>query len=134
MTARAPVLTVAPPTTAQVYQAAVVSATNAQRTARGLRALTVTSCLQSLASSWSSHLARTDSFSHQSLGPFLSNCHATTAGENIAMGNVTAANVVTMWMNSAEHRANLLSSAYTHVAIGAAQSGGNWYIVQDFSN
>jgi uncharacterized protein YkwD len=132
--AAAPALTLAPLTTAEQYQADVVKATNAQRTAHGLRALTVTSCLQSLASKWAAHLAATHTFSHQSLGPFLSNCHATTAGENIAMGNVTATDVVTMWMNSAEHRANLLSASYTHVAIGASLSGGNWYIVQDFSN
>jgi uncharacterized protein YkwD len=132
--ASAPALTLAPLTTAQQYQADVVKAANAQRTARGLRALTVTSCLQSLASRWAAHLGSTRTFTHQSLGPFLDNCNATTAGENIAMGNVTAANVVTMWMNSPEHRANLLSASYTHMAIGASLSGGNWYVVQDFSN
>ena len=56
-----------------------------------------------------------------------------SAGENIAMGNVTAANVVTMWMNSPEHRSNLLSSSFKHVAIGAARADGVWYVVQDFS-
>ena len=54
--------------------------------------------------------------------------------KTFAKGNVTASNVVTLWLNSADHRANLLNSAYTHVAIGAAQSGGLWYVVQDFSN
>ena len=38
-----------------------------------------------------------------------------------------------MWMNSPDHRANLLGTQYTHVAIGAAKSGGIWYVVQDFS-
>lgn len=132
-TTRAPILTVAPPTTAQQYQMDVVSASNAQRRAHGLPALTVTSCLQTLATNWANHLAATRTFTHQSLGPFLTTCHASSAGENIAMGNVTAADVVTMWMNSPEHRANLLSSSFTHVAVGAAQSGGNWYVVQDFS-
>jgi uncharacterized protein YkwD len=111
----------------------VVTATNAQRRAHGLAALTVTSCLQSLATNWANHLAATGSFTHQSLGPFLSKCHASSAGENIAMGNVTAANVVTMWMNSPEHRSNLLSSSFKHVAIGAARADGVWYVVQDFS-
>jgi uncharacterized protein YkwD len=132
-TTRAPILTVAPPTTAQQYQMDVVSATNAARKAHGLRALTVTSCLQTLATNWANHLAATRTFTHQSLGPFLTNCHASSAGENIAMGNVTAQDVVNMWLNSPEHRANLLSSSFTHVAIGAAQGGGNWYVVQDFS-
>jgi uncharacterized protein YkwD len=133
VTPSAPMLTLAPLSTAAQYDADVVAATNAQRTARGLRALTVTSCLQSLASKWSAHLAATGTFTHQSLGPFLTNCHASTAGENIAMGNVTAANVVTMWLNSPEHRANLLSASFTHVAIGATLKSGTWYVVQDFS-
>jgi uncharacterized protein YkwD len=133
-TARAPMLTVAPLSTAAQYQADVLQATNAQRTSHGLRALTVTSCLQSLASHWAAHLAATNTLTHQSLLPFLTTCHATAAAENIAKGNVTAANVVTLWMNSPDHRANLLNAGYTHVAIGAAQSGGTWFVVQDFSN
>jgi uncharacterized protein YkwD len=129
----APVLTLAPLSTAAQYQADVVKATNAQRTAHGLPALTVTSCLQSLASKWAAHLAATGTFTHQSLGPFLSNCHASSAGENIAKGNVTAADVVAMWMASPEHKANLMSSSFRHVAIGAARADGVWYVVQDFS-
>jgi uncharacterized protein YkwD len=132
-TPNAPMLTLAPLSTAAQYEAAVVAASNAQRVSHGLHALTVTSCLQSLASAWSSHLAATGTFTHQSLGPFLTNCHASTAGENIAMGNVTAANVVSMWMSSPEHRANLLSSSFTHVAIGATLKSGTWYVVQDFT-
>jgi uncharacterized protein YkwD len=133
-TVRAPMLTLAPLSTAAQYQADVLRATNAQRTSHGLRALTVTSCLQTLASRWAAHLAATNTLTHQSLLPFLSNCHATAAAENIAKGNVTAANVVTMWMNSPDHRANLMNPGYTHVAIGAARSGSTWFVVQDFSN
>jgi uncharacterized protein YkwD len=133
VTPSAPMLTLAPLSTAAQYEADVVKATNAQRTSRGLPALTVTSCLQSLASKWAAHLAATGTFTHQSLGPFLTDCHANSAGENIAMGNVTAANVVTMWMGSPEHRANLLSSSFRHVAIGATLKNGTWFVVQDFS-
>jgi uncharacterized protein YkwD len=133
-TAAKPLLTLAPLSTAAQYQADVLKATNAQRTAHGLRPMTSTSCLSSLATSWAAHLAATKTFTHQSLSPFLSKCHAMAAAENIAMGNVTAQNVVTMWMNSPEHRANLLNATYTHVSIGAAKSGSTWYVVQDFSN
>jgi uncharacterized protein YkwD len=38
-----------------------------------------------------------------------------------------------MWMASPDHKANLLGSHYTHIAIGAAKSGSTWYVVQDFS-
>ena len=130
----APVLTLAPLSTAAQYQADVLAATNAQRVSHHLRPMTSTSCLSSLATRWASHLAATNTFTHQSLTPFLTNCHATAAAENIAKGNVTASDVVAMWMNSPDHRANLLNATYTHVAIGAAKSGGTWFVVQDFSN
>ena len=129
----APLLTVAPPTSVQTYEAQVLSATNAQRTSHGLKALTVTSCLTGMATPWANHLAASKTLVHQSLGPFLSKCHQSYAAENIADGNVTAAGVVSLWMNSPEHRANLLGSHYTHIAIGAAKSGSTWYVVQDFS-
>lgn len=40
------------------------------------------------------------------------------AAENIAMGYATAEAVVTGWMNSAGHRANILSDKYTHIGVG----------------
>ena len=40
------------------------------------------------------------------------------AAENIAMGYATAEAVVNGWMNSAGHRANILSSRYTHIGVG----------------
>ncbi len=129
----APTLTLAPLSTTAQYEASVVSATNAQRKAHGLKALTVTSCLTGLAEPWARHLAGTHSLTHQSLTPFLSKCNANYAAENIADGNVSASSVVTLWMNSSAHRANLLSSHYTHIGVGAAKSGSTWYVVQDFS-
>ena len=39
-------------------------------------------------------------------------------GENIAMGQRNAQEVMTAWMNSEGHRANILESAYTSVGIG----------------
>ena len=41
-----------------------------------------------------------------------------SAGENIAMGQKTAAQVVEAWMNSQGHRENILRSSYTHLAVG----------------
>jgi uncharacterized protein YkwD len=63
----------------------------------------------------------------------MSACSARRAGENIAYGNVSADAMMTMWMNSPGHRANILNGAYTHIGIGAVQSAsGRWYGVQDF--
>ena len=56
-----------------------------------------------------------------------------TAGENIAKGQKTAESVMKGWMNSSGHRANILSSAYTHIGVGYAKdSRGNTYWVQMF--
>lgn len=48
------------------------------------------------------------------------------AGENIAMGYATPDAVVTAWMNSAGHRANILSSNFTRMGIGYVEDGNYW--------
>lgn len=44
------------------------------------------------------------------------------AGENLAYGFLTSDQVVTGWMNSATHRANVLDNAYREVGFGIADS------------
>lgn len=39
-------------------------------------------------------------------------------GENIAMGDMTAEEVMDVWMDSEGHRANILNENYTHIGIG----------------
>ena len=41
-----------------------------------------------------------------------------TAGENLAYGFDTSADVMTAWMNSPDHRANILNSTYHDIGIG----------------
>jgi uncharacterized protein YkwD len=130
----APVLTVAPLSTTASYASQALAATNAQRAAHGLKALSVTSCLTGFASPWASHLASTRTLVHQSLTPFLTKCKVNYAAENIGDGNVTAAQMVSLFMADAPHRANILGTHYTHIAIGVAKSGSTWYVVQDFSS
>jgi uncharacterized YkwD family protein len=50
------------------------------------------------------------------------------AGENIAKGQRTPQEVMTAWMNSSGHRANILNANYT--TIGVAYYNGEW--VQEF--
>lgn len=49
-----------------------------------------------------------------------------SAGENIAMGQKTAAAVVDAWMNSEGHRANILNKNYTHIGVGYVKDGNYW--------
>lgn len=46
-----------------------------------------------------------------------------SAGENIAAGQQTPQQVVTAWMNSEGHRANILNGGYTHIGVGYASGG-----------
>ena len=49
-----------------------------------------------------------------------------SAGENIAKGQATPAAVVSAWMNSAGHRANILSTSFTHIGVGYVANGRYW--------
>lgn len=57
----------------------------------------------------------------------------TAAGENIAMGQRTAAEVMNGWMNSPGHRSNILNSSFTQIGVGYAKnSSGRIYWTQQF--
>ena len=59
----------------------------------------------------------------------------TTAGENIAWStNPSMAGINTMFMNSPEHRANILKAGYHRVGIGVASNGAKVMVVEVFSN
>jgi len=54
-------------------------------------------------------------------------------GENVAMGQRSAEEVVTAWMKSPSHRANILDPRYTELGIGyAVDAGGRPYYAQVF--
>ncbi|MEU8651560.1 sigma-70 family RNA polymerase sigma factor [Streptomyces sp. NPDC048737] len=51
-----------------------------------------------------------------------------TYGENIAKGQQTAESVMTSWMNSPGHRANILNCAFKNIGVGIHDgSGGPWW-------
>ncbi len=55
------------------------------------------------------------------------------AGENIAYGQPDAQSVMTAWMNSPGHRANILNSRFTQIGIGVYKdSKGVYYWTQEF--
>lgn len=49
-----------------------------------------------------------------------------SAGENIAMGYRTPQAVVTGWMNSSGHRANILNSSYKKIGVGYVADVNYW--------
>lgn len=58
-----------------------------------------------------------------------------TFGENIAHGYEGSDEVVTAWMNSPGHRANILNNKYTKIGVGIALNDNNqYYYVHMFSS
>jgi uncharacterized protein YkwD len=114
------------------YVNRIVVLVNARRVAAGLRPLIVSPCATRFAAPWSAHMAATNTLVHQSLAPMM-RCPARGAGENIAYGNVSADQMMSMWMNSPGHRANILNPRFTRIGVGAVRTAsGRWWGTQDF--
>lgn len=114
------------------YVTRIVTLVNAQRAAHRLRPLIVSPCATRFAAPWTARMAAQNVLRHQSLAPIL-RCPAQGAGENIAYGNLTADQMMRMWMNSPGHRANILNPRFTRIGVGAVRTtSGRWWATQDF--
>ncbi len=118
---------------------AVLAEVNTARAKNGLSALTLDANMNRAAAVRAAELAQ--SFSHTrpngSRGLTALNeagVSYRTAGENIASGQQTAQAVVSAWMNSSGHRANILSSSFGRMGVGQATIGGRTYWVQLFAD
>jgi uncharacterized protein YkwD len=115
------------------YEGDVVSGTNAERSSRGLRALSTEACVDRYAEQQAARMAAERRMYHQDLGPILRACNLRTVGENVAYGYPSGSAVMGGWMGSSGHRANILNSSYRLLGVGAAQSSdGRWYAAQVF--
>jgi uncharacterized protein YkwD len=56
----------------------------------------------------------------------------TGKAENIACGQNSPESVVSSWMNSSGHRANILNSDYRYIGVGCAYYNGSYYWTQEF--
>lgn len=119
----------------------VVNLVNSERAAQGLMALQKDSRLAALAQQKAEDMAKNQYFSHTSptYGSAFDMLKAAgysykTAGENIAMGQKSAASVMDGWMHSSGHRANILHTSYEKIGVGYAVSAdGMPYWVQIFA-
>jgi uncharacterized YkwD family protein len=113
----------------------VVKLVNQERAKQGLSALAVDTQLANMAMDKAVDMYKNNYFSHQSPtygSPFdmmnQYNIKYGYAGENIAKGQQSPAQVMQDWMNSQGHRENIMNAHYTH--IGVAYYQGEW--VQEF--
>lgn len=130
------------PTTPEItaIEKEVARLVNVERARNGLPALSYNWQLARTARIKSEDMRNNNYFSHTSPtygSPFdmMRNfgISFTAAGENIAMGQRTAAEVMTGWMNSPGHRSNILNPNFTQIGVGYAKdSYGRGYWTQQF--
>ncbi|QHI73864.1 serine protease [Aminipila terrae] len=122
------------------YEQQVVDIVNQERAKAGLAPLTVNAKLSDVAEKKAEDMRDKNYFSHTSPtygSPFdmmkQFGINYTAAGENIAKGQKTPQDVMTAWMNSSGHRANILNSNYAQIGVGyVTDSNGTTYWVQEF--
>jgi uncharacterized protein YkwD len=135
---------------ASSIEAEVVRLVNIERTSRGLAPLSINAQLGNAAKLHSSNMATKShsiglnaAMQHTLFGTitptvasrleYSGYSNYTAWGENIAYGYTTAQEVVTAWMNSPGHRANILSANFTEIGVGMVTNAqGVMYWTQEF--
>lgn len=131
------------PTNKDVLVDQVLQLINERRTRIGLNELTLNPVLTKMAEDYCSEMIEQDFFAHEN--PFTGDGPGERAykagyvfvqvGENLAAGQETAEQVVSEWMNSAEHREIILGMQWRELGIGVRIGGEyNVYWVLEFGN
>lgn len=129
-----------PAVTTTSQETEVIKLVNAERAKAGLPALKHNWQLSRVARYKSADMANKGYFSHNSPTygtPFqmMENfgLRFSAAGENIAYGQRTPAEVMRDWMNSPGHRNNIMSRSFTEIGVGLAKNkNGACYWTQQF--
>ena len=121
---------------------AIVDAVNQIRTQNGLAPLQVNGQLVQMAHLQANNMATYNTMSHTIAGapqPGLADrasfigYNYSWLGENIAFNYSDVNSVMNAWMNSPDHRANILNANYTQIGVGITySSSGQPYFCQDF--
>ncbi|KAG7389386.1 hypothetical protein PHYPSEUDO_010514 [Phytophthora pseudosyringae] len=125
------------------YQTAMLYAVNKERAARGLPKLCNNIKMQKAAQVHSTDMARRNYLSHTgSDGSTMTSrvqaagYHWTAVAENVAAGQAAVTSVMSSWMSSSGHRANILSTKFKMFGCGYAYSSSSKYShywTQDFA-
>jgi len=122
---------------------ALIDETNQSRVANGLPDLQVSPLLQAAAQAKANDEASKGYFAHtspQGLTPWYwfqqAGYNFDYAGENLAVNFSDSQDVTNAWMNSAEHRANILSTDFTQIGMATAEGIYNGqpttFVVEEF--
>ena len=123
--------------TSSDYSSRLVTLINQARAEHGLRALTVAGGTSTVATNWAGHMAGQQALSHNPNLASQLESHGspnwTTYAENVAAGSTDSADAMFQdYMNSPEHRANILTAAFRYVGVGTVFSGGFAWNTLDF--
>jgi Uncharacterized protein with SCP/PR1 domains len=124
-------------------EAGLLQAVNATRAANGLQPLSLDPTLTRAARRHTTEMIRDGYFAHGNFaGRMLAfHVHGPFLGENLAWGSgayASAGAVISEWLHSPGHRANLLRPSFTRIGIGAVQgsflgNGGSTVVTADFA-
>ncbi|MCW2578792.1 MAG: hypothetical protein JWR82_393 [Blastococcus sp.] len=117
--------------------AQVLALVNTQREAAGCGPLAIDAGLVGVAQAHSEDMRDREFFDHvnlEGLDPFdrADRAGVPALAENIARGQVDAADAMTSWMDSPGHRANIVDCRLTRLGVGVAQGGGGPWWTQLF--
>jgi uncharacterized protein YkwD len=124
-------------------EAGLLEAVNETRTAHSLPPLTLDPTLTRAARLHSTEMIRGDYFAHGDFAGRMLTFHVQGAfvGENLAWASgsyASAGQIVSEWLRSPRHRANLLRPGYTRIGIGTTRgsflgNGGSTVFTADFA-
>ena len=134
--------TTSAPTGNAAFEAEVVAIVNTERAEAGCAAVTSDDRLTAAARGHSADMAARGYFSHTTPEGVQFSTRITNAGyrwsgagENIAKGQRTPAEVMTGWMNSPGHKANILNCGFKNIGVGvAADAQGSLVWTQEFAS
>lgn len=123
-------LSPAPASASGPNTSSILSAVNSARASAGRRPLALRSDLSAVAYRWSQHMAATGTLAHN---PNLTSqvSHWRWVGENVGYGPDWRT-VEVAFMNSPNHRSNILDRDYSQIGIGVVVRNGRVWITQVF--
>jgi uncharacterized protein YkwD len=127
----------AAPYSASSYAERLLSLVNDVRELHGLPPLAVATGTTTVAAGWTEHLADARTLSHNPQLAHQLASHGSSRwlayGENVGVGAAGDPNgLFTAYMNSPEHRANILDRAYRYVGVAVVTTGSRAWNTFDF--
>jgi uncharacterized protein YkwD len=129
------------PQQAQQWEQEVLDLVNEERVSRGLGAVRANATLKDMAADYACEMITGGFFAH--VDPNTGSTLGTRTedhgyeflkvGENLAAGQLSPEEVMAAWMNSEDHRANILDADFVELGV-AVRTGGEYgiYWVQEF--